>query len=80
MIFNDRDSLVDFFHAVRECQGQVLYFSEEGDQLNLKSSLCQFLFSSALLNNPMLLNGRIVCERDEDMLRLQPFLKTQGDE
>jgi len=80
MIFNDRDSLVDFFHVVQECQGQVLYFSEEGDQLNLKSSLCQFLFSSALLNNPMLLNGRIACEREEDMLRLQPFLKTQGDE
>lgn len=80
MILKDKDSLVDFFHAVQECQGQVLYFSEEGDQLNLKSSLCQFLFLSALLHNPMLLNGRIACEREEDMLRLQPFLKTQGDE
>ena len=80
MIFHDKDSLVDFFHAVQKCQGQVLYFSTEGDQLNLKSTLCQFLFSSALLSNPELLNGRVVCEREEDLLLLQPFLKLQGEE
>lgn len=80
MILNDKDVLVDFFHAVQKCQGRVLYFSEEGDQLNLKSTLCQFLFSSVLLNNPELLNGRVVCERNEDLLLLRPFLKPQGEE
>lgn len=74
MFLKDKNLLIDFFHIVQQCQGQVLYFSKEGDQLNLKSSLCQFLFSSALINTPMLLNGHIACEKEEDMIRLQPFL------
>lgn len=80
MILNDKDSLIEFFRAVQQCQGQVLYFSKEGDQLNLKSTLCQFLFSSAMVSDPSLLNGRISCEKEEDYLRLCPFLKLQGDE
>ena len=80
MIFNDKNALVDFFHAVQQCQGEVLYYSEEGDQLNLKSTLCQFLFSSVFLNNPSLLNGEISCEREEDWHFLKPFLRLRGEE
>ena len=74
MVIHDKEALIEFFHAVKQCRGEVLYRSGEGDQLNLKSALSQFLLSTVLLDNPALLNGSIVCGQPEDLELLQPFL------
>ena len=36
--------LVAFFRRVKECKGDVFLETEEGDQLNLKSALSQYVF------------------------------------
>lgn len=75
MIIRDKETLLAFLQAIKECKGEVIYLSGEGDRLNLKSVLSQFLFSSVFLDNPSLLNGKLSCEREEDLALLQPYLE-----
>ena len=40
-------SLKDFIDTVKRCQHDVYFESNEGDHLNLKSTISQFVFASA---------------------------------
>ncbi|MCM1193122.1 MAG: polya polymerase [Lachnospiraceae bacterium] len=74
MLRDDID-LAAFFAAVNRCQGEVLFLSEEGDRMNLKSTLCQYLFTSVYLQKDIKLEGQIVCALPEDAETLAPFLR-----
>ena len=74
MLRDDID-LAAFFTVVSNCQGEVLFLSREGDRMNLKSALCQYLFTSAYLQKDIKPEGQIVCDLPEDADRLAPFLK-----
>lgn len=63
-----------FLQAVETCRGDVHYLTPEGDDLNLKSTLGQFLFAAVvdgLLND---LSGEISFENHEDRFILQEYL------
>lgn len=70
--------LSDFIQAARLCQGEVYYKTEEGDILNLKSQLSQYIFLAALASgkSPLLPTGDIVCELEADYQFLAEFLNT----
>lgn len=68
-------NLTAFFSAVNRCKGEVIFLSAEGDQMNLKSTLCQYLFTSAYLHREIRLDGTISCGNPEDAVLLEPFLK-----
>ena len=40
-----------FFDVVNECKGTVELVTADGDVLNLKSKLCQFVSMSSIFNN-----------------------------
>lgn len=66
--------LPDFFRAVHTCQGNVSFRTPEGDCLNLKSTLSQFVFAAALAGQINELNGTLHCSAEDELI-LKPFLQ-----
>lgn len=52
-------NLIEFFQAVHSCQYEVLFETPEGDRLNLKSTLSQFVFTAAVAGKFRALNGEL---------------------
>lgn len=73
MLLRANANFIQFFREVRKCQGQVLFYSAAGDQLDLRSVLSQYVLSSLIGKRDLLDAGSIVCEKAEDQERLAPF-------
>lgn len=67
-------NLQAFMRAVRQCSGDVLFETEEGDRLNLKSALSQFVFASAFFIKLQNIKSTVVCNA-KDFQKLIPFLE-----
>ena len=61
----------DFLQAVQSCAGEVFFITSEGDHLNLKSALSQFIFTAVIAGKLQKLDGCITAQdsRDESLLR-----------
>lgn len=66
-------NLPEFFRAVHACQGEVLFETPEGDRLNLKSALSQYVFTAAVAGQIRALNGQLSYDQ-ADAPCLAPFL------
>lgn len=66
-------NLLSFLKTVDQCRGEVLFVSEKGTRLNLKSQLCKVLFLTLKPGDSALLDCRIECS-EEDGERLSAFL------
>lgn len=63
-----------FMLSVSRCRKDVLFVTEEGDQLNLRSELSRYLFA-AVVNHPQLLQkGRLEFSDATDALLLAAFI------
>ena len=67
--------LIEFFKAVQKCPGNVLYCTDEGDRLDLKSVLSQYLLTAVSMKPDILEMGQIVCDRPEGEAVLAGFVK-----
>ena len=79
MRLKDNISSAEFLQCVDQCAGEVLYKTDEGDILNLKSQLSKYLFLIAV-NAPeaaTLRCGEIICQA-QDREILQPFFRNEG--
>ncbi len=65
--------LVAFFRRVKECKGDVFLETEEGDQLNLKSALSQYVFVVLTEQREILRNSIVACD-SEDQEKLAEFV------
>lgn len=68
------NNYLDFMDAVDSCEGDVYYHSVDGDRLNLRSALCQYLFATLFGDRAYLHRGEIVCAVESDYQRLSAFL------
>lgn len=66
-------NVINFLSAVSQCHSDVYFITEEGDNLNLKSTLSQFIFTSVLANAEILENAHIECHNPDDFDRLKDF-------
>lgn len=66
--------MLRFLEAVQNCRGDVYFRTDEGDDLNLKSKLSQFLFAALIEKQWLLDKGRICCDASEDVQLLDNFL------
>ena len=57
------------------CRGGVWYLSAEGDRLNLRSTLSQYLFAASSGNRQFLHGGTVQCEDPDDWAVLREFLE-----
>ena len=64
----------DFFKVVDKCEGRVELTSSEGDRINLKSKLTQFVAMAQLMNTTYVKELEIVAFRTEDANRLLDYM------
>lgn len=76
MRLKEEADLVAFIRQVRECENDVFLRTEEGDQLNLKSALSQYLFVVLAEQHEILRNSKVACSL-EDRSRLAAFLEQE---
>lgn len=63
-----------FFEVVDKCQGKVELVTGEGDRLNLKSKLCQYVSLANIFSNGKILELELVAYEKEDIDRLLDFM------
>ena len=66
-----------FFHVVDECQGDVFLASDEGDMINLKSKLSQYLAIANLFNDGYISELTLVTSSAIDSERFMRYMYQQ---
>lgn len=72
-LYNVKD-LDGFFKAVDKCKGRVELVTSEGDRLNLKSKLCQYVSFAKVVNGGEIDEIEIVASDPEDVAVLINFM------
>ena len=63
-----------FFNVVDACKGRVELVTGEGDRLNLKSKLCQYVSMANIFSNGEIPELEIIAYEREDIDRLISFM------
>ena len=63
-----------FFKVVDSCKGKVELVTGEGDRLNLKSKLSQYVSMAKIISNGEIPELEIVAHEPEDINRLVEFM------
>lgn len=64
----------EFFKVVDECKGKVELVSDEGDRINLKSKLSQYVALAELFNNATIPELELVAYEPDDVDKLITFM------
>jgi hypothetical protein len=65
-----------FFGVVDSCKGKVELVTGEGDRLNLKSKLCQYVSMANIFSNGEIPELEIIAYEREDIDKLINFMMT----
>ena len=63
-----------FFEVVNSCIGKVELVTGEGDRLNLKSKLSQYVSMANILNDPSIKELELLAYEPEDINKLLDFM------
>ena len=63
-----------FFETIDECKGKVELVTGEGDRLNLKSKLCQYVSMANIFSNREIPESEITAYEREDIDKLINFM------
>lgn len=74
MKLKDEFNVVAFLENAQNCIGDVFFHTTEGDILNLKSVLSQYVLVSLICNPGLLQNAKIICTQEEDYANLSDYL------
>ena len=66
-----------FFKAVDQCKGKVELLTGEGDRLNLKSKLSQYVSMANIFSNGEIPELEIVAHEQEDVEKLIEFMMNE---
>ncbi len=64
----------EFFNAVTGCRGSVELVTLQGDCLDLKSTLCQYIALTQMFEDPQVKDVAIVFGNAEDAKNLKDYL------
>ena len=64
----------EFFQVIEKCKGRVELTSTEGDRINLKSKLTQFVAMAQLLDTTYVKELEIVASEPEDASRILDYM------
>ena len=70
---NIRD-ISKFFGVIDQCTGRVELVTGEGDRLNLKSKLCQYVSMAKIFSNGEIPELELIAYEKEDIDRLVRFM------
>ncbi len=63
-----------FFEVVDSCKGKVELVTGEGDRLNLKSKLCQYVSLANIFSNGEIPELEIIAHEKDDVDKLLSFM------
>ncbi|MGI6150378.1 MAG: polya polymerase [Christensenellales bacterium] len=66
-----------FFEALNKTRGSVELVTDEGDRLNLKSKLCQYIALTQMFTDGKIETVEIILSEPEDLDIIAPFLKVE---
>ena len=70
-------NIPSFLKALRHCHADIRFITAEGDVLNLKSTLSQFVFAAVCTNDLCSLASSIQIEDPQDEFILAEYLITE---
>lgn len=73
MRLNPNVNVPAFLQAVQSCKGEVCFVTQEGDILNLKSTLSQFVFTAVVAGKLQDLEGRVSVQDPQDAILLRNY-------
>ena len=68
------NNIEKFFQVVDSCAGKVELVTGEGDRLNLKSKLCQYVSMASIFSNGEIPELEILAYEKEDIDKLIAFM------
>jgi len=77
MVIKDISEPKRFFDAVSGCSGRVELVTAEGDRLNLKSTLCQYIALTQMFKDERIRGVELVVSDPQDYERLREFLELE---
>ncbi|MBR5577943.1 MAG: polya polymerase [Lachnospiraceae bacterium] len=63
-----------FFQVIDSCSGKVELVTGEGDRLNLKSKLCQYVSMAKIFSDGTIAELEIIAYEPEDIKKLVNFM------
>ena len=63
-----------FFEVVDSCKGKVELVTGEGDRLNLKSKLCQYVSMAKIFSDGTITELEVIAYEPEDIKKLVSFM------
>lgn len=74
MKINGIKNAQEFFKVVDSCIGRVELLTGEGDRLNLKSKLCQYISMTQLFSKSEELHLEVIASEEEDPQKICRYL------
>ncbi|MBR4139791.1 MAG: polya polymerase [Lachnospiraceae bacterium] len=68
------NNIEKFFQVIDSCSGKVELVTGEGDRLNLKSKLCQYVSMANIFSNGEIPELEIIAYEKEDIDKLISFM------
>lgn len=66
---------IALLRTAQKCGGEVIFKTDEGDRLNLKSTLSSYVFCVAIGSPEIAETGRVECSEPADIALLKEFLE-----
>lgn len=74
MVIKNITNIEGFFATVDKCKGRIELLTSEGDRLNLKSKLSQYVSLTGMFNDPTISEMELLVSEPEDIKMLLEFL------
>lgn len=74
MIIKNITNVDRFFETVDKCNGRVELLTKQGDRLNLKSKLCQYISLTGMFSDPTIEEMELLVSEPEDVTLLLEYL------
>lgn len=68
-------NLTEFINAAKKCRHDLYYETGEGDRLNLKSTLSDYIFAASVDDRNFLTKGKVVCEDVNDYRLIADYIE-----
>lgn len=68
-------NLIDFLNAAKKCQNDISFLTTEGDCLNLKSQLTEYIFLAVASHEDFLKQGYVQLTNPADLEKIKEFIK-----
>ncbi len=73
MVFKEDIDYKDFFDKVNQCENDVWLLTDNGDKLNLKSTLSQYVF--VVTRGKLKITGIVYCDQASDYGHIHEYLE-----